>query len=189
MTRHTKRIIGALAIVVGLGVVFFVVLHLSGVLRQSGDTPQDEPGIAQRQPEEPQLSKEPEAKEDIQDTPEIDPSTLSTLDIPGASLKLSFIKGAGGFEYRIFRSPDNRQHIELSSQQLIATKCDDDTGVFATIIEAPNESERTTLSKTTKVAQKEYGLLLTSPTCTDAPDLLKRYQDAFIAPFELLEKL
>lgn len=190
MTRHTKRIIGAVAIVIGLGVVFFAVLHFSGALKQGSDTAQDEPETSQaQQAEESEAVEEQVVNKELQEAPEIDKSTLSTLDIPGASLKLSFVKGVGGFEYRIFRSSDSRQHIELSSQQLIATKCDDDAGVFATIIEAPNESEMTTLSKTAKVGEAVYGLLLTSPTCTDNPDLLKKYQDAFSAPFGLLEKL
>lgn len=120
---------------------------------------------------------------------DIDPATLATIDIEPASLTVSYVKGVGGFEYEVLRLSEGRRSVELRNADLVGTKCDQDTGVFVSIVQSPNESEQATIEKTTKVDGVTYGLSIASPTCTDEPELLKKYQDAFTKPFSLLKKL
>jgi hypothetical protein len=89
------------------------------------------------------------------------------------------MKGVGGFEYEVLRAEGGRKYIELRNSELIGSKCDNDAGAFASIIETPSESEQGTLAKTTVVDGVKYGLSLALPTCTNNESLLKSYQDAF----------
>ncbi|NCS83196.1 hypothetical protein GW746_02145 [Candidatus Saccharibacteria bacterium] len=75
------------------------------------------------------------------------------------------------------------------SEDLVGTKCTDDKGVFATIIEDPSGSESQTLVATTEVGNKTYGLSLASETCTPDEELLSTYQTAFKDGFSSLRPL
>ncbi|UTX51629.1 hypothetical protein KI440_01615 [Candidatus Saccharibacteria bacterium TM7i] len=195
MTRHTKRVIGAVGIVLLVFAVFIGILFATGVFnsketqpKQPTDASSDQPRQEARDttkeesPAKPDTSAEDEAKK-------LDPATLGTVDITPVSLTVSYVKGVGGFEYEVLRASGGRKYVELRNEKLIGTKCNDDVGVFVSIVEAPNESEKATISKTTDVDGVQYGLSVASPTCTSDPELLQQYQDAFSKPFGLLKKL
>ncbi|HWT40418.1 MAG TPA: hypothetical protein VN081_04090 [Dongiaceae bacterium] len=121
--------------------------------------------------------------------PAPDPSTVSTIDIPPMGITVSYIKGVGAFSYQVQRTGDNRQYVAFSSDALIGTKCTDDTGNFASILESPNDNEKSTVSQTITVDGTTYGLSIASATCTSNADLLAKYQSAFTNAFSLLKKM
>lgn len=121
--------------------------------------------------------------------PVIDPSTVSTVAIEPAALTISYLKGVGGFDFEVFRTTGGTEYVQFSSSRLIGTKCTDDGGQFASIIENPSDDESTALAKTTTVDGTTYGLSLAEATCTSDSALLKQYQDAFSEPFSLLKKM
>ncbi len=120
--------------------------------------------------------------------PAIDPATVATIDVTPMSLSVSYTKGVGGFEYEVLRRPNGTRYVEFSSPELVGTKCTNDKGVFASILESPASEETATLAKTTTVGGMTYGLSLAAVTCTSNETLLKNYQNAFSTPFSLLKK-
>ena len=121
--------------------------------------------------------------------PMIDPATIATVTIEPVSLTVSYLKGVGGFDFEVFRTTGGTKYIQFSSPKLVGTKCTDDRGQFASIIENPSTDESATLAKTTTVNGTTYGLSLAEATCTSDSNLLKQYQDAFSEPFSLLKKM
>lgn len=119
----------------------------------------------------------------------VDPANVSTVDIQPMSLTVSYLKDAGGFEYYVLRTANGTQYVEFSSPELVGTKCTDDRGVFASIIQSPSSSDTATLNKTTTVDGTKYGLSLADSTCTKDPEALKKYQAAFSDTFTMLKKL
>lgn len=119
----------------------------------------------------------------------IDPTTLATVAIEPMALSVSYVKGIGGFTYQVLRSPSGTPYVSFMNEALIGTKCTDDEGTFAAIIEGPSEAEQETLDATTVVSGTTYGLSLSADTCTSDPALLSEYQDAFLTPFSLLKTL
>lgn len=120
----------------------------------------------------------------------VDPATLKSIDIEPMSIKVFYTKGIPGFEYAIQRASNGTHYVEFSSPDLVGTKCTDDEGIFATIIEDPSASEQqTTVNQTTTIGDMTYGLSLASDTCTAAPTLLAQYQDAFKSGFSSLSAL
>lgn len=122
------------------------------------------------------------------DAAALDPSTLATITIDPMNITVSYIKGAGGFSYEVNRTADGRRYVDFSSDALVGTKCTDDTGIFVSILQSPNENEKATVSKTTVVDGTTYGLSIASNTCTSDSAALKKYQDAFSQAFSLLKK-
>lgn len=122
------------------------------------------------------------------DAESLDPSTLATITIEPMNLVVSYVKGAGGFSYEVNRTADGRRFVAFSSESLAGTKCTDDAGVFVSILESPNENEKATISKTTVVDGKTYGLSVASNTCTSDSTALQKYQDSFSKAFTLLKK-
>lgn len=120
--------------------------------------------------------------------PAIDPATLATIDVTPMALTVSYTKGVGGFEYEVLRRPNGTRYVEFSSPELVGTKCTNDKGVFASILESPASEEIATLAKTTTVGGMTYGLSLAAATCTSNATLLKDFQNAFSTPFSLLKK-
>lgn len=183
-------IIAAAVLLVGV-----VVLSLS-LKGDSADnkTTQEESSKQQSHPEDEQSNQsslDDDTDKPAEDGPvtDIDPALIGSTDIAPAGLTVSYMKGVGGFEYEVLRAEGGRKYIELRNSELIGSKCDNDAGAFASIIETPSESEQGTLAKTTVVDGVKYGLSLALPTCTNNESLLKSYQDAFSKPFSLLKKL
>ena len=131
---------------------------------------------------------EPAENDDATDST-VDPDSVSVVDIKPMNLAVSYIKGVGGFEFFVMRTANGTQYVEFSNQDLKGTKCTDDTGVFASIVEAPRDNDSPTLSKTTTVDGVKYGLSLADETCTKDPDLLKQYQASFSDAFSLLKAI
>ena len=119
----------------------------------------------------------------------IDPATTSTVEIEPMDIVVSYVKGVGGFDYEVMRSPGGTKYVQFSASKLSGTKCTDDAGVFASIIEKPSPDEKATLVKTTTVNTVEYGLSLVDETCTIDVQLLKQYQASFNDAFSLLKNL
>lgn len=118
----------------------------------------------------------------------IDPATVSTIDITQMGITVSYVKGVGGFEYIVKRSPRGGQYVEFRSEQLKGTKCTDDQGAFASIIEQPDATESAALTKKVTVEGVEYGLSLAAPACAPDAALLTQYQTSFKDAFSLLKK-
>lgn len=119
----------------------------------------------------------------------IDTAKVSTITIDPMSITVSYMKGIGGFDYLVSRTASGTKYVQFSSPKLVGTKCTNDEGVFASIIETPSADETATLAKTTTVEGTTYGLSLSDSTCTSNAELLKHYQDSFSEPFSLLKKM
>lgn len=118
-----------------------------------------------------------------------DPATVATVDIAPMEITVSYVKGAGGFEYEVLRTSNGTRYVEFRSSDLAGTKCTNDKGTFATILANPNETEGATISKTTTVDGTKYGLSLEGATCTSSTDKLEDYQKSFSDAFSLLKKM
>lgn len=121
--------------------------------------------------------------------PAIDPATVSTIDIAPMELTVSYIKGIGGFEFNVLRTSSGTRYVQFSSPTLVGTKCSNDEGMFATILQDPSTDESATITKKTTVDGTEYGLSLTGSTCTNDAELLAKYQQSFSDAFTLLKKM
>lgn len=122
-------------------------------------------------------------------TPSIDPATVSTIDIGPMNLTVSYVKGVGGFEFEVLRTASGGRYVEFRNETLIGTKCTDDEGTFASILQDPSNDEAATLSKKTTLDGTVYGLSLPETTCTSNPELLEKYQKSFSDAFPLLKKI
>lgn len=131
----------------------------------------------------------PATSEEAKEEPEINPELVSTVVIEPMALSVPYLKAAGGFSFVVLRAAGGTQYVQFSSPSLIGTKCTNDEGVFATIIEAPSSDEALTLAKTVSVDGTTYGLSLADTTCTADTELLKQYQEAFSQPFASLKKM
>ena len=190
--RAKKRLIIASVLIVAVIALVVTLLVVNGnrsAQRQAAQETTKSETEKKESSENTSSPLESETPKEDEDLSAIDPATIGTVDITPASLTVSYIKGVGGFAYEVLRSADGRKYIELKNSELAGTKCSDDTGVFVSILEAPNESEKATISKTMALDGVQYGLSVASPTCTSEPELLKQYQDAFSKPFGLLKKL
>lgn len=129
------------------------------------------------------------ASADDPDTPVSSPPSddaFGSITIDALEITVYYTKGIGAFEYVISRTSSGTQYVQFTSSSLVGTKCTDDTGEFAVIIENPSEAERQTLQATTTVGTTEYGLSLTGGTCTADEQLLEQYQAAFKNGFSSL---
>lgn len=184
-------------VVVALVVLIIAIVAVAQSLQSnepptSTETSQNETPAITDEGETTDMPATDESEETVPETveePAIDPATVATIDIEPISLTVSFIKGAGGFGYEVFRTAGGTKYVQFSSEKLIGTKCTDDEGQFASIIESPSADEGATLAKTTTVDGTTYGLSLADPTCTSDAGLLKQFQDAFSQPFTLLKKM
>ncbi|MFZ1301962.1 MAG: hypothetical protein WAQ27_05335 [Candidatus Microsaccharimonas sp.] len=189
--RGAKKLFVALAILVAvlLVVAVIVIIKLSAQSSETSTnkTPtKDTPAISDEAPSTDKATDETPAADTAPAA--IDPASVLTVDIEPMSLAVSYMKGIGGFEYGVLRTPSGTKYVQFSSTKLIGTKCTNDEGIFASIIDSPTADETSTLAKTTVVDGKTYGLSLADPTCTSDAGLLKQYQDAFSEPFSLLKK-
>lgn len=123
------------------------------------------------------------------EVPNLDPATVGNLDIEPLGVTIAYVKGVGGFEYEVRRTPSGTQYADFKSEELVGTKCTNDTGVFASILVSPKADEQSTLSKKVEVDGVTYGLSLASTACTSNIDLLKAHQDSFSEAFGLIKKI
>lgn len=122
-------------------------------------------------------------------TPSVDPATLNSIDVEPLGVKVFYSKGTPGFEFSVLRAADKTQYAQFTSSDLIGTKCTDDEGVFASIIQNPSENDAQTISQTVEVGDDTYGLSLASAGCTSNTELLTIYQDGFKNGFAHLSSL
>lgn len=118
-----------------------------------------------------------------------DPSTVSTVDIAPLGVTVSYVKGIPGFEYVIERTQNNTQYVDFLSPQLAGTKCTDDKGVFASIVQDPVGVDAATISVSREVGGHTYGLSLPDDTCTADGVLFAQYQKSFKDAFGLLKTI
>jgi hypothetical protein len=123
-----------------------------------------------------------------EEEPTLDPATVGTIEITPMEIVVSYVKGAGGFEYEVLRTANGTRYVEFRNESLAGTKCTNDKGAFASILAEPTSNESATLSKTTTVDGATYGLSLEGTTCTSDVDALKAYQKSFSDAFSLLKK-
>jgi hypothetical protein len=190
--KAKKKLIAALAVVGALVLIIAIVAVVksksSTDSSASTQTSQKDTPEARNESETtdmPQVTKPAETTTE----PSIDPATLAIVTIEPVSLAVSYLKGVGGFDFEVLRTSSGTKYIQFSSTKLAGTKCTDDKGQFASIIESPSSDESATLTKTTIVDGTTYGLSLADETCTNDSDLLKQYQDAFSGPFSQLKKM
>lgn len=188
------------------GAVLFVLLVLIGVVALlqglNGDpqSAREQTLDTSQTTEEPVPQPLPDETEDVtptqaDDAPEgaeatqLDPATVATVDIEPMELRVSYVRGVGGFEYLVQRTTSGTEYVEFKSPELVGSKCTDDQGAFATILESPNDNEASTISSKTTVEGTEYGLSLVASNCTNNVELLERYQASFSDAFSLLKKI
>lgn len=122
--------------------------------------------------------------------PQVDPATLSSVDIEPLAITVFYTKGTPGFDFAVQRAADGTQYAEFSSTDLVGTKCTDDEGIFASIIKNPASSDdQTTISQKVTVGSDTYGLSLAGKNCTSNEALLEKYQTAFTNGFSQLKAM
>lgn len=122
--------------------------------------------------------------------PQIDPNTVTTIDVAPLGIVVTYGKSLPGFSFEVKRSAAGTQYAEFSSQRLVGTKCTDDTGVFASIIKNPSDVEaQTTISKKKVIESTTYGLSLSGDQCASNVTLLKEFQTSFSDNFSTLKKI
>jgi len=190
--KGRKKLFTVLAVI---GALLLIVAVVSVVKAMSNNEPsvptqtstQDTPSVSDT--DESNSTDQPATTEPVAEQPAIDPETVATVAIEPMTITVSYLKGVGGFDYEVLRTGSGTKYVQFSSTKLAGTKCTDDEGQFASIIEKPSKDEATTLAKTTTVDGTEYGLSLADSTCTSDSELLKQYQDAFSGAFSLLKKM
>ena len=190
--KGRKKLITTLVVV---GALLLIVAVIAVVKTMSNNEPsvptqttsQDTPSVSDDA--ELNTTDQPATTAPIAEQPAIDPEKVATVAIEPMAISVSYLKGVGGFDYEVLRTGSGTKYVQFSSTKLAGTKCTDDEGQFASIIEKPSKDEATTLAKTTTVDGTEYGLSLADATCTSDSGLLKQYQDAFSGAFSLLKKM
>ncbi len=183
----TGLIVTIIVLALTLGVVSAIVIYQNvnrPVDTTTADTQNEEAETpAESTTEEEQPEPEPEQPND-------GPGDMKSIDVEPMSIKVYYGEGTDGFEFLVKRANGGTQYAEFSTDALVGTKCTDDQGIFATIVEDPSTSEQqTTADQTVSVDGMTYGLLLASDSCTSNPQLLATYQDAFRQGFGFLTAL
>jgi len=192
--RKSKRRLFTILVVIG--VIALIVAGIAIVRAMSSNTPaesnkttqKDTPAVTDKA-ENTNKAPSKDLPADASTEPAIDPEQVSTVTIEPMTITVSYMKGIGGFDYQVLRTPSGTKYVQFSSANLVGTKCTDDIGVFASIIESPTTDEAATLTKTTTTDGMTYGLSLADTTCTSDAGLLKQFQDAFSGAFSLLKKM
>lgn len=200
MVQHKGKRQKLIVTGIGVGVLLLLIgiFALARALNPGGDDPYKQEASSQTVPEpeanasdttqsesdEPDVTQNDEAETESS----VDPSTVSTLPIEPLGITVSYVSGVGGFEYVVQRTASGTQYVQFRSSELAGTKCTDDTGAFASILQSPSNNEQSTISETKTVEGKQYGLSLADATCTSNPELLRRYQASFRDAFSLLKK-
>lgn len=159
---------------------------------ESATTQQPESDISDEPPVDestlPETESEPQEPTPTPAT-ELDPSTVSTIDIEPLNITVSYVKGVPGFSFIVLRTQDGTEYVEFRNEDLAGTICTDDEGAFASIIVGPSEQDIATLAQTVTVNETVYGLSLPSEDCTDNTALFEQYQQSFTDAFSLLTVL
>jgi hypothetical protein len=190
--KGRKKLFTALAII---GALLLIVVAFWMLNNKPDDTSSDAANTTDK--DSPAISEEAnKTDEPVKSTPvetstepAIDPATVSTVAIEPMTVNVTYLKGVGGFDYEVLRTPSGTKYVQFSSSKLVGTKCTDDEGAFASIIDTPAANESATVAKTVTVDGTTYGLSLVDATCTSDAELLKQYQNAFSEPFHLLKKM
>jgi len=190
--KGRKKLFAAIAALGALVLIIAIVAIVKSMSSPepsvSNDTTQkDTPSIS----DEANNTEEPAKTEPEKVTTEtaVDPAQTASVAIEPMTITVSYMKGIGGFDYEVLRTGSGTKYVQFSSTKLAGTKCTDDIGEFASIIEKPSADEATTLAKTVTVDGTEYGLSLADATCTSDAESLKQYQNAFSEAFSLLKKM
>jgi len=184
-TQAKKRLIIA-------SIALAVVLLIAGgiALAKRNETAQTptSPAISAK-PDVAETSNPEDSSTDAAEVVMADPETLSSVDVEPLSVTVYYTKGVPAFGFEVKRTADSTQYAEFSSDELIGTKCTNDTGLFATIIKDPSTTDEAILSQTVKVGETPYGLSLAGMGCTADAELLAQYQAAFKEGFTSLKAL
>ena len=179
-------VIGAILLIIGI-VAVVRALSSNEPTTSTETTKKDTPAVS----DEAKSTDKPDTETPEKTPPEaaVDPARVTTVNIDPMAITVSYIKGIGGFDFEVKRTPNGTKFVTFSSTKLVGTKCTNDTGEFASIIDSPGANETATLAKTTVVDGMTYGLSLADETCTPDTALLKQYQDSFSQAFTLLKKM
>lgn len=195
MTKRTQVIIGAALVVVAALVGTILLMQVFSPKEQDpfkeSNTSQKDTPSEPTKPSKPEDTKEQPTENGgalVPSETDIDPATLGTVDIPGLDVTVSYIKGIGGFEYEVLRTPSGTQYVEFRSPSLAGTKCTDDKGAFASILAEPKTAETATLAKSITKDGTLYGLSLPTASCTNDAESLAAYQKSFSDAFLLIKK-
>jgi len=184
--RHIIGIAVIITVLLAVGLFIWALTHPYDDTRS--DAPAEQPAIVQQDTPETDEASEPMADE--VETPTIDPTTVSSVDIESLGITVSYLKGISGFSYSIDQTGSGTKFVDFVSDSLKGTKCTDDEGVFATIIQSADSNEDQATIALTKVVNGEtYGLSLPSNTCTADTALFAQYQQSFKDAFGLLKAL
>lgn len=196
--RGKRTLVTALAVLLVLlvAIATIALIQLNGhkktdpYVSQDSTSTTDSVKDATEQPSKDETeTPKPESATQSDTSPQLDPATVATVDIAPMSVTVSYVKGAGSFEYEVMRTANGTRYVVFNSTELAGTKCTNDKGTFATILASPNDNESSTLTKTTVVDGTTYGLSLESSTCTSNADKLQTYQKSFSDAFGLLKKM
>jgi hypothetical protein len=200
--KDTRKLIVALSILGVLLIAILTVTIINAINSNDADVPSSQETNQTSSTSD--TSKKPETNTKDTDTseanstettsgtdtvPALDPATVATIDIAPMDLTVSYVKGAGGFEYQVLRTPNGSQYVEFRSPELVGTKCTDDNGTFVSILEDPSTGEGSTITKSVTVDGTQYGLSLAAVNCTSDAEKLQNYQQSFADAFSLLKKL
>jgi hypothetical protein len=182
--KVTVVVLGLTLLVVG-GIVLW-----QNVFSSRATEPTDQSTVQEEAPaEDTPAQDDTPAVEETPADPVIDPSTVNTIDITPLSIVVTYGKTLPGFGFEVKRAASGTQYAEFTSERLIGTKCTDDSGLFATIIKNPSETESSTIVKTKKLDSDTFGLSLAGDNCTSDTELLKQFQGSFSDNFSALRKL
>ncbi len=190
VTRRAKivTVIGIVVLLLAVALILWKVLTPAATPQQAGDsadTTQSSTDSADQ--DAPGASTDDDGSTAA--TPVIVPDTITYIDVAPLAIRVGYTKGIPGFEFSVMRASGGTLYAEFSAPSLVGTKCTNDGGVFASIIQAPTPDEVATAAQTVVVAGTAYGLLLSGETCTANPVLLRQYQAAFSAGFPYTEPL
>lgn len=167
-------ILGLLLLMIG---TVAILQYLNKPAEQTPDTTAE---TTEPEEQEPSPQTETDKEEAAVAETTVDPATLASIDIDPLGITAFYTRGVGGFEYSVKRTSSGTRYVDFSSPELVGTKCTDDEGIFASIIEGVKaEEDNTTISKTVKVGETIYGLSLSGNNCASNVELLKDYQMAF----------
>lgn len=198
VSKRTKQIIGSVGVVLAALVLTLTLINALKPKEQdpyrqetskSQDASSDSTDKADASPDTNKDTPTQNDADNGESEPALDPETVSTIDILPMNISVSYVKGVGGFEYEVLRTRNRTQYVEFRSETLIGTKCTDDNGTFASILENPKDAEASTLAKTVTVDGVKYGLSLPQTNCTGDEASFKSYQRSFSDAFSLLKKL
>jgi cytoskeletal protein RodZ len=191
-----RKLITALAVLIALLVIIGAIALIRATAQKSDPYTTKDPSSSKTEATDSSAAQDTTKPTDTSPStdgtasdPVLDPATVSSIAISPMSITVSYVKGIGSFEYQVLRTANGTRYVEFRNADLVGTKCTNDTGTFASILDNPDSNEGTTLTKTVTVDGTKYGLSLESATCTANSDKLQAYQKSFSDAFSLLKKI